>query len=180
MPSHHRAERTLLLSPPLPLPRSQMGVTKEVLKAGTAGKSPSRGQTVTVQCTGYVTETGKKFWSTADTGPFSFRLGVKEVIRAWDEGVATMTLGEKARLVATHDYAYGEPTPWQRAWHAAHWGGGRGRELALTLPQLQRCTPPPPTSPAAICLRAGEAGFPAWGIPPRATLTFDVELVSYA
>lgn len=39
--------------------------------------------------------------------PFQFTLGVGEVIRGWDEGVAMMTLGEKARLVISADFGYG-------------------------------------------------------------------------
>jgi peptidylprolyl isomerase len=72
---------------------------------------PLHGQKVTVHCTGY----GKNgdlavpFWSTRDEGqtPFTFTIGQKQVIRAWDEGVATMLLGERARIRARPDYAYG-------------------------------------------------------------------------
>jgi peptidylprolyl isomerase len=46
------------------------------------------------------------FWSTKDAGqqPFSFQIGLGSVIKAWDEGVAGMQLGEVARLTATPDY----------------------------------------------------------------------------
>ena len=37
----------------------------------------------------------------------SLLAGRGSVIKAWDEGVATMQLGEKARITATPDYAYG-------------------------------------------------------------------------
>jgi FKBP-type peptidyl-prolyl cis-trans isomerase len=78
--------------------------------------------------------TGKKFWSTKDPGQtvFSFNVGRREVITAWDEGLLSMPVGESARLVATSDVAY------------------------------------------------GDGGFPAWGIPPKATLIFDIELLSAA
>lgn len=39
---------------------------------------------------GIVQESGKKFWSTDDTGPFDFKIGLGKVIEAWDQGVATM------------------------------------------------------------------------------------------
>jgi len=39
--------------------------------------------------------------------PFSFQIGTGGVIKAWDEGVMTMALGEKARITASPDYAYG-------------------------------------------------------------------------
>jgi FKBP-type peptidyl-prolyl cis-trans isomerase len=36
---------------------------------------------------------------------------VLQVIKAWDEGVATMKQGEIAVIHATPDYAYGECSP---------------------------------------------------------------------
>lgn len=46
--------------------------------------------------------------SSRDRGkPFKFKIGVGQVIRGWDEGVATMSLGERARLHITSDYGYG-------------------------------------------------------------------------
>ena len=51
----------------------------------------------------------KKFDSSLDRGkPFETRIGVGAVIRGWDEGVPQMSKGEKARLVISGDYAYGE------------------------------------------------------------------------
>ncbi|KAI6701626.1 hypothetical protein NL676_015950 [Syzygium grande] len=87
-----------------------MGVEKEVLRAGT-GPKPSRGQNVTVHCTGYGKngDLSQKFWSTKDPGqkPFSFKIGQGSVIKGWDEGVLGMQLGEVARLRCSPDYAYG-------------------------------------------------------------------------
>lgn len=47
--------------------------------------------------------------STKDPGQqaFSFKVGLGQVIRGWDEGVLGMRLGEIARLTCTPDYAYG-------------------------------------------------------------------------
>ena len=39
--------------------------------------------------------------------PFSFTIGIGQVIRGWDEGVAQMSLGEKSILRITSDYGYG-------------------------------------------------------------------------
>ncbi|KAA6395419.1 MAG: putative FKBP-type peptidyl-prolyl cis-trans isomerase, partial [Streblomastix strix] len=52
----------------------------------------------------------KKFWSTKDPGQkvFTFKVGVGQVIRGWDEGFLSMQLGEEAVLTVTGDYAYGE------------------------------------------------------------------------
>ena len=36
------------------------------------------------------------------------KIGVGQVIKGWDEGVPQMTLGEKAKLIISYDYAYGE------------------------------------------------------------------------
>jgi FK506-binding protein 1 len=54
-------------------------------------------------------ENGKKFDSSRDRGrPFQTRIGVGQVIRGWDEGVPQLSLGERAILTITGDYAYGE------------------------------------------------------------------------
>jgi len=53
-------------------------------------------------------ESGAKFDSSRDRGqPFSFQIGVGQVIRGWDEGVMDMQLGERAKLVISPDYGYG-------------------------------------------------------------------------
>lgn len=51
---------------------------------------------------------GKKFDSSRDRGrPFQFKIGEGQVIRGWDEGVATMSVGEQAYLTCSPDFAYG-------------------------------------------------------------------------
>ena len=58
--------------------------------------------------TGTLTD-GSKFDSSVDRGkPFSFTIGVGQVIKGWDEGVIKMSLGEKATLNITSDFGYGE------------------------------------------------------------------------
>ena len=90
-----------------------MGIEKEMINEAPAGApKPRAGNTVTVHCTGYGKDRdmSKKFWSTKDPGqqPFTFQIGMGQVIKAWDEGVMDMALGEKAMLKASADYAYGE------------------------------------------------------------------------
>ena len=78
-----------------------MGFTKTILKAGN-GTLPTRGQSVTVHCTGYGknNDLTQKFWSTKDPGqePFTFAVGLGQVIKGWDEGVIGMSLGEVAKI----------------------------------------------------------------------------------
>src|SRR5439155_12589004 len=73
---------------------------------GTGG-AVKAGQTVTVHYTGWLTN-GTKFDSSRDRNqPFDFPLGQGRVIRGWDEGVATMQVGGKRRLIVPPDLGYG-------------------------------------------------------------------------
>jgi FK506-binding protein 1 len=57
---------------------------------------------------GTLASNGAKFDASRDRGrPFSFKIGIGQVIRGWDEGVAQMSLGEHATLNITSDYGYG-------------------------------------------------------------------------
>ena len=80
------------------------------LKVGT-GASPRTGQTVVVNYTGWLYENGKKgakFDSSLDRNePFSFPLGMHQVIAGWDEGVATMKVGGKRTLIIPPALGYG-------------------------------------------------------------------------
>src|SRR4029079_16611277 len=71
------------------------------------GESPKPGQMVTVHYTGTL-ENGTKFDSSVDRGqPFVFQIGVGRVIRGWDEGVMTMKVGGKRRLIIPSELGYG-------------------------------------------------------------------------
>ena len=70
-------------------------------------KTPWTGDKVFVHYVGTLTD-GSKFDSSRDRGErFSFNLGKSEVIKGWDQGVATMKIGEKAMFTIKADYAYG-------------------------------------------------------------------------
>lgn len=73
-----------------------------------AGASPEAGQTVTVHYTGTLAD-GTKFDSSRDRDrPFSFRIGVGQVIRGWDEGVISMKVGGQRKLIIPPELGYGE------------------------------------------------------------------------
>jgi len=71
------------------------------------GSSPTPGQKVIVHYTGTL-ENGKKFDSSVDRGePFDFKIGVGQVIKGWDEGVMTMKVGGKRKLIIPANLGYG-------------------------------------------------------------------------
>lgn len=71
------------------------------------GASPQTGQRVRVHYTGTL-EDGTKFDSSRDRNrPFDFTIGVGQVIRGWDEGVATMKVGGRRQLIIPPDLGYG-------------------------------------------------------------------------
>ncbi|MBM3299239.1 MAG: FKBP-type peptidyl-prolyl cis-trans isomerase [Deltaproteobacteria bacterium] len=82
------------------------GLNVEILQEGN-GPLPQRGQSVIVHYTGTLPD-GKKFDSSLDRGtPFSFKLGEGQVIRGWDEGLALMKVGSRARLTIPSNLGYG-------------------------------------------------------------------------
>jgi len=85
-----------------------MGVEIETLQPGDNQTFPQRGQTVTVHYTGTLTDGTVFDSSRTRNSPFQFRIGVGQVIRGWDEGVAKMSVGQRARLTCSPDFAYGD------------------------------------------------------------------------
>jgi len=82
------------------------GLTYLITKKGT-GRQPKTGETVVIHYTGMLTN-GVKFDSSRDrSGPFAFKLGVGQVIKGWDEGVAKLRVGDQAILAIPSDLAYG-------------------------------------------------------------------------
>ena len=79
---------------------------------------------------------------------FSFKIGLGEVIRGWDEGIMKLSKGQRARLLISSDYGY----------------GAEGKlEIIETIMTLTH-----------MSIQGSSSGK----IPPHADLIFDVELVA--
>ena len=76
-----------------------------------SGASPKTGQTCVMHYTGWLYKDGakgSKFDSSVDRGsPFEFTIGVGQVIKGWDEDVATMKIGGKRTLIIPPAIGYG-------------------------------------------------------------------------
>ena len=85
---------------------SASGLRYTDIQEGT-GPTPERGQMLSVHYTGTL-ENGTKFDSSRDRGvPFEFQYGVTPMIKGWDEGIRTMKVGGKRRLVIPPSLGYG-------------------------------------------------------------------------
>lgn len=83
---------------------NELKIEKLIIGKGTTAQ---KGKTVSVHYTGWLT-TGEKFDSSVDRNePFEFVLGAGQVIPGWDQGVATMRVGDKVKLTIPPDLAYG-------------------------------------------------------------------------
>ena len=89
---------------------SPTGLSKVVFSEGKG--EPVGASMVSVHYHGWLASTGALFDSSARAGrPLTFPMGVGMVIPGWDEGIADMKVGEKARLRIPAALAYGENSP---------------------------------------------------------------------
>ncbi len=87
--------------------KTASGLEYEEIEAGT-GPQAVAGKTVAVHYTGKLPN-GQVFDSSIPRGqPIEFKLGAGRVIKGWDEGIALMKQGGKARLTIPPNLAYGE------------------------------------------------------------------------
>lgn len=70
------------------------------------GPSPREGQVAVMHFTGWLPD-NTQFDSSRSRKPFGFPVGSGQVIKGWDEGVRTMKVGGKRRLIVPGDLAYG-------------------------------------------------------------------------
>ena len=76
------------------------------LESGDGQNFPEPGDSVTMHYTGSLQSDGTVFDSSISREkPFTFKVGVGAVIKGWDVGVPKMSLGEKAILFISSDYA---------------------------------------------------------------------------
>jgi len=87
-------------------PRNVGGVTVDDKKEG-KGKAAKKGDRVEMRYIGKL-KNGKVFDSNKKGKPFSFKLGVGQVIKGWDVGVVGMTPGGERRLTIPANLAYGK------------------------------------------------------------------------
>lgn len=86
------------------MPNAELQIDKLVTGNGAV---PKKGELVTVHYTGWLTD-GRKFDSSVDRDePFQFVLGARQVIGGWDQGVATMQVGDKVKLTIPPHLGYG-------------------------------------------------------------------------
>jgi peptidylprolyl isomerase len=71
------------------------------------GELPATGQTISVHYTGTL-ENGQKFDSSRDrNSAFEFQIGTGQVIKGWDEGLSTMKVGGRRKLIIPAELGYG-------------------------------------------------------------------------
>lgn len=81
---------------------------KYIITKSTTGSLPQKGDEVQMNYTGMFLD-GKKFDENLSTeNPFSFKLGIGQVIGGWDEGILLLHEGEEAKLIIPSYLGYGE------------------------------------------------------------------------
>jgi len=87
--------------------KTASGLEYMILEKGKGIRAQS-GMSVSVHYSGFL-KNGKKFDSSVDRGePIKIILGQGQVIKGWDEGIACLNVGDKARLIIPWQLAYGE------------------------------------------------------------------------
>nr|WP_298999604.1 peptidylprolyl isomerase [uncultured Allomuricauda sp.] len=86
--------------------KTESGLRYQIIQKG-SGVQAQKGKTVSVHYEGSLTN-GQVFDSSYSRNqPIDFSLGVGQVIPGWDEGIALLKVGDKARFVIPSHLAYG-------------------------------------------------------------------------
>jgi FKBP-type peptidyl-prolyl cis-trans isomerase len=86
---------------------TRSGLRYTELKLG-EGEEAKAGNTVEVRYVGWL-EDGVRFDASENPEhPFTFRIGIDDVIKGWHEGITGMKVGGKRRLVVPPDLGYGQ------------------------------------------------------------------------
>jgi FKBP-type peptidyl-prolyl cis-trans isomerase len=114
------------------------GLQYVIIEEG-SGEAPQPGDIVEVHYSGTLAD-GTEFDSSYERGePIRFPLGLGQVIPGWDEGIALLKVGSKAKLVIPPELAYG----------AGGAGGVIPPDATLTFEvELVNILPGPPGAPA--------------------------------
>jgi FKBP-type peptidyl-prolyl cis-trans isomerase len=87
---------------------TESGLRYATVEKGDGGQRPESGQAVAVHFTGWL-EDGTIIGSSVDSGqPVRFPLGQGFIMDGWDEGIALMEKGDKARFIIPGELAFGE------------------------------------------------------------------------
>lgn len=85
--------------------RTASGLRYVVLRQG-KGERPDRGQRIETHYVGRFLD-GRIFDQSLGRAPFAFKVGMGQVIPAWDEALIEMKLGEKRALIVPPELGYG-------------------------------------------------------------------------
>jgi FKBP-type peptidyl-prolyl cis-trans isomerase len=96
-----------LAAPPADAERAQSGLTSKVLKPGSGAEHPRSEDTVTVNFTGWMADSGVKFDGSEDRGQ-AVEFALPRMVKGFSEGLQLMVVGEKRRLWIPGALAYGD------------------------------------------------------------------------
>ncbi|HVG07757.1 MAG TPA: FKBP-type peptidyl-prolyl cis-trans isomerase [Thermoanaerobaculia bacterium] len=97
---------------PAPTPTPQEVVTPSGLRYRDLqvgeGAEAAKGNIVEVHYTGWLEDNTKFDASQDPSHPFTFRIGIDDVIQGWHQGITGMKVGGKRRLVVPPELGYGK------------------------------------------------------------------------
>ena len=100
-PSEENVEEQVVVEP-------ETTLQVEIIQEGTGDRQVEQNDVISVHYVGTLTD-GSKFDSSIDRGePFTFTVGIGQVIKGWDQGTQGMKVGEKRKLTIPANLAYGE------------------------------------------------------------------------